>query len=391
MSTMPKQERSRKPVSRRRGFTLIELLVVITIIVILIALLVPAVMAAREAARSAECKSNLKQIGLSLHTFATMDARKRYCSGAFDFKRDGCPDTWGWVADMVNAGAGTPSTMLCPSSVLPGSEKYNDMIGATPTTDANNGAPPVRLTQGVCGSFAAPGTAQRVAQVIAMLEAGYGTNYASSWYLVRSGPKLEPQSSGQPNVITRVTGVSGGLKGLSGALGPLTQNQLDTSGITASIVPFMGCGAPGDIDEAVLSHDLGEFGAAGERLAESFNDGPAQVNANGFIDLMPPGTDVKLAQADPTWLQDTRDWWTWHGAGKKTHCNILMADGSVRAFYDQNGDHYLNPGFQVDPANVESNGYLNGIVELPPKDMYNRPFLGSSIVGKRNFETSPLF
>lgn len=59
----------------RGGFTLIELLVVIAIIGILIALLLPAIQEAREEARRAQCRSNLKQIGLALHNYhATWDA-----------------------------------------------------------------------------------------------------------------------------------------------------------------------------------------------------------------------------------------------------------------------------------------------------------------------------
>ena len=54
----------------RKGFTLVELLVVIAVIGILIALLLPAIAATRDGARAVVCKSNLRQIGLSLHTYA---------------------------------------------------------------------------------------------------------------------------------------------------------------------------------------------------------------------------------------------------------------------------------------------------------------------------------
>ena len=52
-----------------RGLTLVELVVVTALIGALCCVLLPAVQSAREAGRQLQCKNNLKQIALALHSY----------------------------------------------------------------------------------------------------------------------------------------------------------------------------------------------------------------------------------------------------------------------------------------------------------------------------------
>lgn len=388
--------------AKRKAFTLVEMLVVIAIIAILVALLLPVLARAREAARDTSCKNNLRQFGMGFALHADRDPQNRLCTGASDYRRDGCPDTWGWYADLMKIGAAVPNEMRCPTNQLQGVEKLNDLLGFNSSDDPKDGAPASRLNSGVCAAFvsgsAAPGTDARRAIVAKLVNDGYNSNYASSWFFARTGPKLDA-TAGAP--VTRA-----GLKGFTGAIGGLSYRVVEASNIVSSAIPLLGDAAPGDANEAILGDDIPGFLATGARLGETMNDGPAFWNDTDNIVLMPTGTDVIAAvngdvlpvpNEDPLgpssnsthggtdgilWLQDQRDWYATHGSGRQLSANVLMADGSVRQIYDFNSDRFLNPGFPIDSSlitNAASIGYVDNQVEAAPTSVYAGAFIDSTI------------
>lgn len=387
----------------RKGFTLIELLVVISIIAILASLVVPAALRAREAARTSTCKNNLRQMGLSFHMFGDNDPQTRLCTGASDFRRDGCMDTWGWAADMVNTKMGLPSEMLCPSNIMKGSEKLNDLLGAD-TTDGKDGAIASRLAAGVCGSAAFTGSAGNAtarAPIVAteIIDKGYNTNYAAGYHFVRSQPRVTI------NGTTLTSFSAGGFKGVRGSLGPLTQTMMESGPVNADRIGILGDAGAGDIDEAILVETIQAQKyslTAGSPLTEAFNDGPAKVNGSGAsteVNLMASSYDLTSQIAaesrnlnlaalangtlvDPSvtptdiHLQDTRDWSALHGGGV---CNLLFADGHVAGIRDLDDDSFINPGFAV-PTGLNATvyqgiGYQGNTIELPQQQFFSGMFL----------------
>jgi prepilin-type N-terminal cleavage/methylation domain-containing protein len=100
--------------TRHSGFTMLELGVVIAIIAILAAILMPVYSQMREKARSVSCRSNLMQLGLSLHLYAQDHA------GRFP-PRD---DQWGTVAPYLK----NVQIYRCPTDNQPSTQ----IIGGQP-------------------------------------------------------------------------------------------------------------------------------------------------------------------------------------------------------------------------------------------------------------------
>jgi prepilin-type N-terminal cleavage/methylation domain-containing protein/prepilin-type processing-associated H-X9-DG protein len=100
MERIPRRGFARRPLTK--AFSLIELLVVLAVVGILVALLLPAVQAAREAARRAQCKNNLKQLGLALHNYH--DTVRAFPPGYVGTDSTVAVNTapgWGWAAMLL--------------------------------------------------------------------------------------------------------------------------------------------------------------------------------------------------------------------------------------------------------------------------------------------------
>ncbi|WP_437191673.1 DUF1559 family PulG-like putative transporter [Planctomicrobium sp. SH527] len=90
------------PQPRRGGFTLIELLVVISIIAVLASLVLPGVQNARASARRLQCFNNMRNVGLAVMNYASMNGGK-------------LPPLSGGVNSYQTTTAAAPNSVFAPA------------------------------------------------------------------------------------------------------------------------------------------------------------------------------------------------------------------------------------------------------------------------------------
>lgn len=351
------------------GFSLIELLVVVSIISLLMAMLLPALNSARESSRQTVCASNLRQFGTGIA--ARAGRGQPLCSGAFDWRHDGCVTEIGWVADLVKEG--TPvGKMLCPSNPCQISRTYNDLLNmdASLSDDCvdrlgspSSTEPDGTIVRNPCRAIVelglAPGSeGRRLLVEQQVFNKHFNTNYATSWWLVRSGVKLDADG----NLESKKAGCASSLLSRHSTIGPLIQVRADTAKCSSSFIPLLGCGAASKpLVMPIGTNSSGAFTAQCTTAGPVTN--PGMVAPRFAAGTPCGGSSGWLAGWNAT-LQDYRNFSPVH----RGSCNLLFADGSVRSVTDANRDGMLNNGFQPTAAN----GFGDKRIELSHDDMMSK-------------------
>jgi prepilin-type N-terminal cleavage/methylation domain-containing protein/prepilin-type processing-associated H-X9-DG protein len=336
--------------NRQHGFTLMEMLVVIAIIGILAAMLAPAISIARSAARKSACQNNLRELGMSMMARSTSNTP--FCSGTFDWRREGAVTEFGWVADLVNEEIPV-GQMLCVANGASVSDTYVDLlqedlsglsgcinVAGSPGRAAPDGTMIFNPCSQIISTSMAPGEPRRQLVEKKVFEKHYNTNYATSWFLVRgSEPRLDTSGNLQP--LIAACGNSINSKNIS--TGPLKLNDLDKAAISSSFIPLLGDAAT---STRSLPQAMGRY-SSGSQTAVSMTGGPVQKN------MSPPTFSGSTPYATwwAVWARETRQDYRGFAPLHGGSCNILFADGSVRPVHDVNHDGFLNSGFEPDSLN----------------------------------------
>jgi len=355
-----RRKAAKKRIVRDEGFTLIELLVVIAIIVILTGLVLPALLTARQVAQSSNCQNNLKQIGAGLFQYAQDFGM--LCCGAYDWRRDGDVRSASWVAGLVNQGYADVNKLKCRSNAGKFSEKWND-ICAESTVSTTGGVAELPPDQ-----IVAPLSLEECRDAY---KKGYNTNYAASWYMIRTEMRmgLAPNTfmPDDLDVWQQAVGdvVPEGRDSLAGetdagrhplslenTLGPIRNSVLGSAvGGTTDQIPLVADANFGDLAKATLTFSgLAKDARKQDVGCASYSAGPV-VFPDGFR-----GAGRKYGQ-------DYLAFAPIHGRGDKRWANTLFADSHVDQAVDKNRDMVI--GYTGDSSDPGEQSELDTICYKP--------------------------
>lgn len=329
----------RKPRKRVKAFTLVELLVVIAIIALLVAILLPSLSKAREAAKSSACASHLRTFSSGFEIYASGDARQARSSGAFDHRRDGDVRTYGWVADIIRTGVGSPGQMLCPSNRWRINEKVADYTGAAATGSDN----PVRWAKnGGKAQVPIVDPTSDPKGAAELWSKGYNSNYATTWTFSRGDPTAADGYGANGDT-------SDPSKCPRDGDGPLNDSHISAGTVSADKIPVMGDARAGDSNDSEVTgayaDKINKFADAevvrvGDFTVESFTDGMAVDFSTVTGDAGRKGHEFN----DIAPLHNPK--------GRELvggYANILFADGHADKVYDTGG----KLGFYGNPSSPE--------------------------------------
>jgi len=321
----------------RRGFTLIELLVVIAIIAVLIALLLPAVQQAREAARRAQCKNNLKQMGLALHNYHDTALTLPMGMSGWPFTADG--KLWGW------------GTMILP--YLDQGPLYTS-LGASPGGTAPQTNLPAKGFDAVMASFTPTNPLLQTSITVYRCPSDSGlptvTIPAGGLYgCIQQNTNIFGRSN-YPGVIGSTFSLTGGLLASDGAFGESSSTRIsDFLDGTSNTIIVGERRSPGMVNGLYSGGDTIWCGAGDDNFGIA-ND--LTSNWEGFVinmGICEQGSTINQTTASAPSITNSialAAYSSMHTGG----AHFLLADGSVR---------FISENIATGPPGVAGSTYQN--------------------------------
>jgi hypothetical protein len=322
--------------ARPAGFTLVELLVVIAIIGVLVGLLLPAVQSARASARRSACSNNMKQMGLSMLTYASHNRDvlppgapiKTSGTGGQD-ERDFIHGLFTWLLPSIEP---TVFDSIKPSPTVtltrPGSRSL----------PLNESQRSTVIRTYVCPDWAAPVVSGSVATGRTSWTYRWGAlgTYAgvNGGTMVSGGsyPERHNSQSSQGGGNLPNNGLFRCLRGSTTSTDPATALRMNA-------VPFKsvtdGLSKTLAIMEYVHKDDSGDFSDAPGNVYPWITVGYGDVNSTRLgairsVQRFTPNTRVNFGAPDNTY-QHHLPFGSLHSGGAQA----LMGDGSVRFISDE--------------------------------------------------------